>query len=157
MLVAVSVADLLEGGEAMLTTHAPDPQPTDGAARAPRCAFPVYVLITKADLLAGFTETFADLGETDREQVWGWTSPLQPDRRPAVTKDAIGPAFDQLIDRVNQRILDRVHGERDLGRRGAIFSFPSQGGDARAPLADFLGKIFYESGYEAAPLCAACT
>jgi type VI secretion system protein ImpL len=153
VLVAVSVADLLEGGEAMLTAHAHAIRSrlTELHERLD-VRFPVYVLITKADLLAGFTETFADLGETDREQVWGWTSPLQADRRPAVTKDAVGPVFDQLIDRLNQRVLDRVHTERDLGRRAAIFSFPSQVATLKAPLADFLGKIFYESGYEAAPL-----
>ena len=153
VLVAVSVSDLLEGGEAMLTAHAHAIRSrlTELHERLD-VRFPVYVLITKADLLAGFTETFADLGETDREQVWGWTSPLQPDRRPAVTRDAVQPAFDQLIDRVNQRTLNRVHAERDLGRRAAIFSFPSQVATLKAPLADFLGKIFYESGYEAAPL-----
>ena len=118
---------------------------------------PVYVLITKADLLAGFTETFADLGETDREQVWGWTSPLQPHRRPAVAKDAIGPAFGQLIDRVSQRILDRCIGERDLGRRGAIFSFPPVKVATLGRRSPTSSASLLESGYETAPLCAACT
>ncbi len=38
--------------------------------------FPVYVLFTKADLIAGFTEFFDDLGKEEREQVWGFTLPL---------------------------------------------------------------------------------
>jgi type VI secretion system protein ImpL len=153
VLVAVSVSDLLEGGEAMLTAHAHAIRSrlTELHERLD-VHFPVYVLITKADLLAGFTETFADLGETDREQVWGWTSPLPSDRRPAGTRDAIRPAFDELIARVDQRILERVHAERDLAGRAAIFSFPSQVATLKAPLADFLGEIFYESGYGAAPL-----
>ena len=37
---------------------------------------PVYALFTKADLLAGFTEFFADLDRERREQVWGATFPL---------------------------------------------------------------------------------
>ncbi len=38
---------------------------------------PVYVLFTKADLIAGFTEFFDDLDRERRDQVWGATFPLQ--------------------------------------------------------------------------------
>jgi type VI secretion system protein ImpL len=38
--------------------------------------FPVYVLFTKADLLAGFTEVFEGLPKEERDQVWGFTLPL---------------------------------------------------------------------------------
>ena len=34
---------------------------------------PVYVLFTKADLIAGFVEFFDNLGKEEREQVWGAT------------------------------------------------------------------------------------
>ena len=37
---------------------------------------PVYVLFTKADLIAGFAEFFDNLGKEEREQVWGMTFPL---------------------------------------------------------------------------------
>ncbi len=37
---------------------------------------PVYVLFTKADLVAGFVEFFDSLGKEEREQVWGVTLPL---------------------------------------------------------------------------------
>ena len=36
---------------------------------------PIYVLVTKADLMAGFSEFFADLGKEERAQVWGFTVP----------------------------------------------------------------------------------
>ena len=38
--------------------------------------FPVYVVVTKCDLLAGFAEFFDDLGREEREQVWGMTFPF---------------------------------------------------------------------------------
>jgi hypothetical protein len=34
--------------------------------------FPVYVLVTKTDLLAGFNEYFGSLGRAERAQVWGF-------------------------------------------------------------------------------------
>src|SRR5262249_12076042 len=37
--------------------------------------FPIYVLVTKSDLLAGFSEFFADLGREERAQVWGFSFP----------------------------------------------------------------------------------
>jgi type VI secretion system protein ImpL len=38
--------------------------------------FPIYVLFTKADLIAGFIEFFNDLGQEERAQVWGMTLPM---------------------------------------------------------------------------------
>ena len=34
---------------------------------------PVYVLVTKADLIGGFNESFEALGKEERDQVWGFT------------------------------------------------------------------------------------
>jgi type VI secretion system protein ImpL len=34
---------------------------------------PVYVLVTKTDLLKGFRSYFASLDKTQREQIWGFT------------------------------------------------------------------------------------
>ena len=42
-----------------------------------RCGMrvPIYVMLTKCDLIAGFVEFFADLTKDEREQVWGMTFP----------------------------------------------------------------------------------
>ncbi len=71
--------------------------------------FPVYVLFTKADLIAGFTEFYDNLGREDREQVWGFTLPL-----PKATKSELSPiaGFDEefslLLGQVNAQSLDRL-------------------------------------------------
>ena len=76
-IIAIGVADLLSASEAQRMEHA--------RAIRTRLAelynelgvrFPVYVLFTKADLIAGFIEFFDDLGREGREQVWGMTFPL---------------------------------------------------------------------------------
>jgi type VI secretion system protein ImpL len=43
---------------------------------------PVYLMITKADLVPGFESYFADLTARDREQVWGATLPTDARPRP---------------------------------------------------------------------------
>ena len=51
--------------------------------------FPVYVLVTKADLIAGFNEFFGDLGREERDQVWGLTFPPDDGRDEAGTVAAL--------------------------------------------------------------------
>ena len=41
---------------------------------------PVYLLFTKVDLVAGFTELFGDLRKSERSQAWGATLRLDADR-----------------------------------------------------------------------------
>ena len=50
--------------------------------------FPVYVMVTKADLLAGFNEYFGGLSRAERAQVWGFTFPI--DASAASAKPAKG-------------------------------------------------------------------
>ena len=39
--------------------------------------FPVYLTFTKCDLVAGFAEFFANLSQSEREQVWGVSFPAE--------------------------------------------------------------------------------
>src|SRR5690606_14776571 len=45
---------------------------------------PVYMLISKADLVPGFVEFFDDLDKGGREQVWGATFPVTKDSESVV-------------------------------------------------------------------------
>ena len=42
---------------------------------------PVYVMVTKCDLIAGFNETFGELGKEERDQVWGFSFPVRSARQ----------------------------------------------------------------------------
>ena len=79
---------------------------------------PVYVLFTKADLIAGFVEFFDNLGREEREQVWGITFPLDDGRTRPARSPGFGREFDALLERLNDRMLERVHQEPDLSAAG---------------------------------------
>ena len=127
VLVALSMADLLAQSE----------EARSRLARAIRqrvlelydvfgIQFPIYLLFTKCDLVAGFTDFFADLGQEERAQVWGETF---PDGDPKQTENHIAhfdEHFEDLLRRLNQRTLGRLQEERDLQRRGLILNFPQQ-------------------------------
>lgn len=152
VLLTVSVADLLQQTPVEREAHA-------AAIRARlqelhdqfQIRFPIYVLITKTDLLAGFTEFFDDLGKEERAQVWGVTLPLRTDPAAPVLQGLAGE-FDLLEQRILDRVLDRMHAASDPVRAARIFAFPQQFGVLRQSLADFLQQVFSATRFDEAPL-----
>jgi type VI secretion system protein ImpL len=114
--------------------------------------FPVYVALTKLDLVAGFVEFFDDLDRQAREQVWGMTFPLEADGAQLGAIAEFDAQFDRLIGRLNARLLARVSEDRDIERRALIFGFPQQLASLKAPLGEFLNAIFAPSRFEERPL-----
>jgi type VI secretion system protein ImpL len=113
---------------------------------------PIYVLFTKTDLIAGFTEFFDNLGREEREQVWGTTFKFDDGKDDAGAIGEFGAEFDLLLDRLNDRMLERVNQETDLYRRRLIYGFPQQLASMRDIAADFLTEIFRPSRLEQRPL-----
>ncbi|MES3023280.1 MAG: type VI secretion system membrane subunit TssM [Pseudomonadota bacterium] len=115
--------------------------------------FPLYVVVTKGDLLAGFSEYFADLGHEERAQVWGLTF---PHAEAAVAGYDFGAAFTAgfgaLEKRLNGALTARMQAERDPQRRAAIFGFPQQFSLAGPLVAHFLAQAFQASRYAQPPL-----
>lgn len=152
VLLTVSVADLLQQSSAERDAQA-------DAVRARlqelhesfQIRFPIYVLVTKADLLAGFTEFFADLGKEERAQIWGTTFAYDPDSK-VMPLAAFGAEFDQLEQRLLDRLPARLQAERDPARCAQIFAFTQQLGILRPMLIAFLERVFAASRYEEAPL-----
>lgn len=108
---------------------------------------PIYVLVTKADLIAGFNEFFANLGKEDRDQVWGVTFPLAESGAsdPLVTLPA---QLDALRERVTGQLLVRLQEEFDLERRGLIAAFDQQFAFANRLLDAFLKNVLSATGFE---------
>lgn len=149
VILTISVADLLsQSGSNAATRHAQ-------ALRARLqelysqlgVRLPVYVLVTKSDLVAGFDEFFGNLDHAGREQVWGCTLPLgnAPASDPA---QALAPMLDALRERLQSQLLARLQEEPDLGRRGAIAGFDQQFAAVSRTLQSFLGEVLAPSGYD---------
>jgi len=112
---------------------------------------PVYFLMTKVDLAAGFMEFFDDLGKEQRAQVWGVTFPQESTQQTKNILQLFDGEFDALVDSLNKRQLWRIYQERDLPRRNLINGFPQQVAGLKPLLQDFLQKAFTPSRYEQAP------
>lgn len=99
---------------------------------------PVYVLFTKADLVAGFTEFFDDLTVEGRRSVVGHTLPLG-ERADEAT---LAGGFDAVAQALADRVPQRLHDENDTIRRGAALNFPARIVELRARAIRLLNGIF---------------
>jgi type VI secretion system protein ImpL len=123
-------------------------------AQVLRTRFPVYVLVTKTDLLAGFTEFFADLSKEERAQVFGFTFPYDA-KRPLTEADfaaRVDAELDALEARLAARLPDRLNAETGLAQRAAIMDFPQQFAAFKPLLAEALRATFVQSKHDDMPL-----
>ncbi|GGF11156.1 hypothetical protein GCM10011611_15990 [Aliidongia dinghuensis] len=109
---------------------------------------PVYLLFTKADLVAGFVEFFDDLAREDRDQVWGMSFDYKPGKDEASAVTAYGAEFDGLIGRLDDRLIERLQQETDIQRRALVFGFPQQVASLKETTVQFLNEIFEPNRFE---------
>jgi type VI secretion system protein ImpL len=109
--------------------------------------FPLYVMVTKCDLLAGFTEYYNDLGREARAQTWGMTFEYQPQAAGQAAAGQFEREFDLLVDRLNQRLYTRMEEERDPQKRAIVFTFPQQFAGLKGLVKGFLDEVFLSSAF----------
>ncbi len=153
VIVSISLSDLAVLGEAERLEHARTiKQRIRELHEQFSVRFPVYVLFTKCDLVAGFTEFFGALGREEREQVWGVTFALDDGTGEGGAVAGFAEEFDLLVERLNDRLLERLQAEPDIAARGLAYGFVQQFASLRDVADAFLLEIFRPSRLEARPL-----
>ena len=154
VLLTLSVADLLQMSTQEREVHASVLKARLNELREGLgVQFPVYVLVTKADLLAGFTEYFLNYTREDRTQVWGFTLPYDPaSTEPIAIRESFGREFDLLYKRLNDGMQQRLLEEPDLSRRALTYTLPQQMAGIRDVLSRLLGAVFSESKFAEQPM-----
>lgn len=113
--------------------------------------FPIYLMFTKCDLVAGFSEFFSNLSQAEREQVWGTTFPIVKPGN-AIPLEEFSQRFSDMIVRLNQRLIWRIHNERSLEARTKMQGFPDRMDSLNDVIGDFLKQTFSVNKYNAAPM-----
>src|ERR1700761_8943962 len=148
VIVALSASDLLTLDDAQREQHGRAiRERLDELSAHLRIEFPVYFLVTKCDLIAGFTAFFDDLGEDARAQVWGTTFGMDITES-GLAAESFGPEFDRVLDRMQKRVVPRMETERDPRRRVADLAFPQQMSLLRPILTDVLKRVFGASEFD---------
>ena len=105
--------------------------------------FPVYLLVTKADLLAGFMELFGELDAGGRARVWGATFGHTTDGFMLGSPgQRFADDFRELEGRLYGELLEKLQAERDLQRRAAAYRFPQQFHGLGPLIEEFLDAAF---------------
>ncbi len=113
---------------------------------------PVYLLVTKCDLLAGFVESFGSLPKSERGQVWGFTLPVGGPAHPDGPGQLVRERMDELTTVLEERSLTLLPQERRPEARERIFQFPRQFEALRTNLAEVAQALFSENPYQDTPL-----
>jgi type VI secretion system protein ImpL len=97
-------------------------------------------MVTKTDLLAGFTEFCSDFEARQRAQVWGTT--FDPTEQAKGLGDKFKEEFGHLERRLYTLLPERLQDTRDLQKRASIYRFPQQYRVAGPLIAKFLDGAF---------------
>ena len=152
VFLTVSIADLLNQGaearSALATSIRARLMELDTGLAT---RLPVYVLVTKSDLLHGFNEYFANLSKEQRAQVWGFTLPVESKADSADFGKILDKEFDLLAQRLDAALVERMQHETDSVRRAAIFGFPMQFASVGPLLADLMNQVLSGSKFTQTP------
>jgi type VI secretion system protein ImpL len=152
VLVATDLPSLLEKSEEEVVAHARRLRARiDEIMARLRVVLPVYLMFTKADLMAGFSEFFDDLRKSERAQIWGATFPLG-ELAKTDAKTAFEREFDELGRAVFARTIRRLSQERRPEARTRIFHFPLEFRTAQANLAELVGTLFEKNAFRDTPI-----
>ncbi len=113
---------------------------------------PVYIILTKADLLTGFVEFFDGLAKTDREQVWGTTFNLDESYKGQNLPERFMEEFALLQQRVDAMLIERLQQEPNVEVRGRIFRFPAELASLGERLQELLAELCSSSNLIESPL-----
>jgi len=150
ILVAISIADLMQASEEELEAHAKKIRSRiDELMTHLGITFPIYLIFTKCDLVRGFVEFFDELTKAERERIWGCTFPKSAAKEPAQVR--FKTEFDQLLTAVKSRRLARLVNARGPYKLN-IFTFPLQLASATDKLVHFVEVLFQSNPYQDNPM-----
>ncbi|MFD1200024.1 type VI secretion system membrane subunit TssM [Brucella gallinifaecis] len=149
VVMTISVADLLSNGAEARTAQA-------NALRKRLIElherlginFPIYVLVTKTDMLEGFAAYFHGLDEAQRNQIWGFTIPWEQSRQAEFDLQAtFASQYALLCRRLDAALPDRLLKEHDTRRCAESYLFPQEFAALNPLLTQYLNHIFATSNF----------
>ncbi|MDC9612693.1 type VI secretion system membrane subunit TssM [Xenorhabdus khoisanae] len=148
IIIAISVEDLLNP-----STEARDQQAYMLRRRLSelheqlKIQFPIYIIITKTDLLKGFTAYFNHFDKTSREQIWGFNFPW--DKKIDWNLNTIfEQQYSQLQHRLDAELPHILLNGHNARQSAESYLFPQELSALRPLIAHYFEIIFARSGFE---------
>lgn len=112
---------------------------------------PVYVVFTKADLIAGFNDFFRTLDDSERERVWGTTLPFQPTEG-SNAADEFDRYFDELSKGVKEMSLSQMALSRGNSVAPGLLTLPLEFSGIKPTLRTFITTLFEDNPFQFRPV-----
>ncbi len=153
IIIAVSIAELRTGEpEAVLQLARSLRQRVQDLIEKLEVFAPVYVMFTKADLVAGFADFFLDAEAAERERAWGATMPFKQKAGCGEMLAFFEQSFDELCEGLrNMAVATMTQRRRELVPAG-VQTFPLEFAALRAPLKAFLATLFEDNPFQFRPV-----
>lgn len=150
VIVTVSIADLLtQSAEASREQAQNLRQRLSELHEQLGIRFPVYILVTKADLLKGFRAYFSGFDKAQRDQIWGFTFPWEEGKQAGFDLNGrFTQEYALLQQRLDAALPDILLKESDAQARAECYLFPQEFAALRPLLADYLQTLFARSNFE---------
>jgi type VI secretion system protein ImpL len=113
---------------------------------------PVYVVFTKADLIAGFADFFHDAERGERDRIWGATLRYNRRSTPQDVLSFFDQHFDELTQGLQEMSVATMAGNRSARPRPGVFTFPVEFAAMKSQLRAFLSTLFEENTYQFKPV-----
>ncbi len=133
-------------------------QQLDTIQRTLDVRFPVFVLITKCDLINGFREFFSGVKDPQlQHQITGWSNPEPLDK--PFQPDSVDEHLSAVVQRISRRRLGLLRdpvpadaGKRRIDEVDALFALPASIAALAPRLRKYLEMIFVAGEWSARPL-----
>lgn len=108
--------------------------------------FPVFILVTKADRVLGFSEFFLKLDPVDQQQLVGWSNPEGPSK--PFNPEAFDPVYDEITTRLYKLRLKFLGEEENPAQADKLYVFPEEFRALKTPLKNYFKTIFQQTRFD---------
>lgn len=102
---------------------------------------PLYVVLSKFDLLEGFETLFARLPKSAREDIFGFSFTLDSVRDYDAWLEELGVRYDAFLGRLNEQVFDAMADVTETSQRESLYSLVRQLSGLRPVLLGFLADV----------------
>ncbi|HXM79449.1 MAG TPA: type VI secretion protein IcmF/TssM N-terminal domain-containing protein, partial [Thermoanaerobaculia bacterium] len=108
--------------------------------------FPVFVMVTKADRILGFSEFFLKLDPVDQQQLFGWSNPEGVSK--AYNTENFGGVYTDIVARLYKLRLRFLADEENPSHADKLYVFPEEFRALQTPLNHYLKTIFLQTRFD---------
>ncbi|MDR0183454.1 type VI secretion system membrane subunit TssM [Lysobacter arvi] len=113
---------------------------------------PLYVVLTKFDLVQGFQAFFNGLSKEERDSSLGFTCPLRNARDAHAWSGPLSEQYDAFLSRMIERVVDRVGQTKDAATCEELVAFQRQLAGVKPALFTLLSEVLDSERFAAPAL-----